>query len=199
MKAIRARLTPSHSRYNRAALVVGSVMLFSTCRSTPAPPSVAPVAPTLTPTPLVISPWPGTLAAALRAAENGRFDEAERTLVEFSVTHAGTPEGAESDFWRALFKVDPANRGVSAREQTAMLDAYLSGGSNQPRYAEALILRRIAEAMDSTHTLLVTVRASAEARDKSRDEDIRRLNDLVDRTSAELERIKRRLAPKPTP
>ena len=194
-----ARIVPPRTRLKRAAAVLGSMMLFSACRSTPVPPAVAPVAPASVPAPLLISPWPGTLAAALRAAENGRFDEAERTLVDFSVTHAGKPEGAESDFWRAFLKVDPANRGVTAREQMAMLDAYLSGGSNQPRFAEALILRRVAEAMDSTHALLVTVRASAEAREKTRDDEIRRLNDLVDRTSAELERIKRRLAPKPVP
>ena len=194
-----SRIVQPRRRLKLAAAAVGGILLFSACRSSPVPSAVVPVAPALTPTPLLISPWPGTLAAALRAAENGRFDEAERTLVEFSVTHAGKPEGAESDFWRALLKVDPANRGVTARAQTAMLDAYLSGGSNQPRFAEALILRRVAEAMDSTHALLVTVRASAEAREKTRDDEIRRLNDLVDRTSAELERIKRRLAPKPVP
>ncbi len=180
-------------------LALFAVMLFSGCHSAPVRPPIIPVEPEAAPVAPVVSPWPGTLATALRAAENGRFDDAERMLVDFSVSHAGSALGAESDFWRAMLKLDPANRGVSAREQLAMLDAYLSGGADQPHYAEALILRRVAEAMDSTRTLLSTVRGSAEARDKLRDEEIRRLNDVVDRTTAELERIKRRLSPKPTP
>ncbi|MEO6444956.1 MAG: hypothetical protein ABIZ91_01460 [Gemmatimonadaceae bacterium] len=182
------------ARLTMVTLSGGLLVVGCRSRPTPGPSRSAPPVAIATPPPL--SPWPGTLAAALRAAENGRFGDVEQMLVEFSVQHAGTPEGAESDFWRALLKLDPNNRGVSPREQTSMLDAYLSGGSTQPRYAEALILRRVAEAMDSTRALLATVRASAEARDKGRDDEIRRLNDLVDRTSAELERIKRRLAPK---
>jgi len=79
----------------------------------------------------------------------------------------------------------------------ALYDAYLSGGATLPRYAEAIILRRVVESLDSTRSLLTTMRNSAESREKTRDEEIRRLNDLLDRTTAELERIKRRLVPKP--
>jgi len=136
------------------------------------------------------------LATALRAAEAGQFPEAERILTEFSVKNAGSAAGAESDYWRALLKLDPANRGVSPREPMALFDAYLGGGNSLPRHTEATILRRVVEAMDSTRSLLTTVRASADAREKAREEEIRRLNDVIDRTSAELERIKRRLTPR---
>lgn len=160
--------------------------------ATPAPPMPQVIAPAPP-----ISPWPGTLGAALRAAEVGRFDEAEKILTQFSVEHAGTPDGAESDFWRALLKTDPANRDATPRESMALYDAYLGGGATLPRNAEAVILRRVVESLDSTRTLLHTVRASADAREKARDDEIRRLNDVIDRTTAELERIKRRLTPKP--
>lgn len=194
MSARFVRYAPGRSR---RALVVAALALagvIGACQR-PAPTPPAPIIPEIIPAP-PISPWPGTLSSALRAAETGGFVEADRILTEFSVKHAGTADGAESDFWRALLKTDPANRRVTPRESMALYDAYLGGGPTLPRHAEALILRRVVESLDSTRSLLATVRASADAREKSRDEEIRRLNDVVDRTTAELERIKRRLAPR---
>lgn len=174
------------------ALALAAVAGAAACQR-PGPALPPPVIPEVV-IPVQLSPWPGTLSRALRAAEDGHFDDAERILTEFSVSHAGTPDGAESDFWRALLKTDPANRDVTPRESMALYDAYLSGGPALPRHAEALILRRVVESLDSTRSLLATVRSSAVAREKARDDEIRKLNDLVDRTTAELERIKRRLA-----
>ena len=192
----RGRGGAAARRFALGTALLGTVA--AGCRPRPAPPA-EPVRREVEPPPLapVLSPWPGTLATALRAAESGRYDDADRTLLEFSLKHARSPEGAESDFWRALLKTDPANNNVSAREQLALLDGYLGNGPTAPRYTEAQILRRIVETSDSTRALLAAVRASAEAREKARDEEIRRLNDLYDRTAAELDRIKRRLAPKP--
>ena len=186
----RHRPGRAHRGIGIAALPIAAAILA--CQR-PAPAMPPPVIPEVV-VPAPLSPWPGTLASALRAAEGGRFDEAERLLTAFSVAHAGTPDGAESDFWRALLRTDPANRDVTPRESMALYDAYLSGGAALPRHAEALILRRVVESLDSTRSLLATVRTSADAREKARDEEIRRLNDIVDRTTAELERIKRRLA-----
>lgn len=185
-----------HLHRRRPVVLLLASIAAGACQraSSPVP---APVIAVTVATPPPISPWPGTLSTALRAAENGRFDEAERVLTEFSVAHPSGADGAESDFWRALLKTDPANRSVTPRESMALYDSYLGGGASLPRHAEALILRRVVESMDSTRTLLATVRASADARDKARDDEIRRLNDILDRTTAELERIKRRLVPKP--
>lgn len=199
---VEAPLRAPKPRAVRRATVAGLTLLVAAAVSasctrppvvTPAPPLPVVIAPAAPP----ISPWPGTLGAALRAAEVGKFDDAEKILTQFSVEHAGTPDGAESDFWRALLKTDPANREATPRESMALYDTYLGGGSSLPRIAEAVILRRVVESLDSTRTLLHTVRASADAREKARDDEIRRLNDVIDRTTAELERIKRRLTPKP--
>lgn len=194
----RLRALSARRRLATLGISVGVALAIS-CRRPAPPPEPAPEPAVLAPTPSVppISQWPTTIASALRAAESGRYDEADRILLEFSVKHAGTPEGAESDFWRAFLKTDPANHDVAPREQLSLLDAYLGAGSATPRYHEAVILRRIVEAMDSTRSLLTTMRASAEAREKTRDDEIKRLNDLVDRTTAELDRIKRRLIPRP--
>lgn len=188
--AIRAK------RVLRATFSAPTVaMLFVGCRPHPAPPP--PVRVVEQPKPLPpISPWPGTLSSAMHAAESGKFDEADRVLVEFSVKHANSAEGAESDFWRAMLKLDPANAKVSTREQLALLDAYLDIGSAAPRYAEVQILRRMVEASDSTRALMGTIKLNADARAKRMEEEMHRLQELNDRTAAELERIKRRLAPK---
>ena len=199
MTTVHASLARRFRVVSRLAIgVVLATGVAAGCRPRPAP-LPEPVRREVEPPPLapVLSPWPGTLASALRAAESGRYDTADRALLDFSLKNARTPEGAESDFWRALLKLDPANANVTVREQLALLDGYLGNGPSAPRYAEALILRRVVEASDSTRALLATLRSSSEAREKARDEEIRRLNELYDRTAAELDRIKRRLAPKP--
>ena len=195
MKAITAAF-PATLRGRAVAGFLATIGATAGCQRTVAP-VPAPVAAVVIAPPPSVSLWPGTLASAIRLAEAGRFDEAERMLTDFSVAHAGNAEGAESDFWRALLKTDPANRSVTPRESMALYDSYMSGGAMLPRYAEAQILRRVVESLDSTRVLLSTIRASADAREKTRDDEIRRLNDIVDRTTAELERIKRRLVPKP--
>lgn len=171
-------------------------MFVAGCRTTQPPPIQTRAVEPPHPVPQ-ISPWPGTLASALRAAETSKYDEADRILLDFSVKHVNTSEGAESDFWRALLKLDPSNAKVTYREQRALLDSYLDIGSAAPRYAEVQILRRMVEASDSTQYLLSSLKQNAEAREKRLEDEIRRLTELNERTAAELDRIKRRLAPKP--
>jgi hypothetical protein len=152
--------------------------------------------PPIAPPPVVaaVNPWPATLLAARRAVDHGDYDEADRILSEFASAHPNTAEGAESDFYRALFKSDPANVSVSLREQLAALDTYLGGGTSLPRYSDAMILRRLVEAVDSSRAQVVAVRAAHDARERAKDAQIQKLSDDLERTVAELERIKRRLA-----
>jgi hypothetical protein len=150
-----------------------------------------------TPAPPPISAWPGTLATALRAAGQSNYDEADATLAKYALEHPGTSEGAEADFWRALLRLDPWNTGASLREGIAGLDAYLNAGPSAARYAEAQILRRLLESLDSSRAQLVAARAAATSRDRAREDEIRKLGDELDKTMAELDRIRRRLAQKP--
>ncbi len=149
-----------------------------------------------TPAPPPISLWPATLAEALRAFDAGRYEDADRILQRHSIRMAGNAEGAESDFWRALLRSDPDNTTLATRERIALFDNYLAAGSSAPRYVEAQILRRLLESLDSTRTAVTALRAVAEARDKARDDEVRRLSEDLDKTMAELERIRRRLTPK---
>ncbi|MGQ0539714.1 MAG: hypothetical protein ACT4R6_12265 [Gemmatimonadaceae bacterium] len=144
-----------------------------------------------------ISPWPGTLASAVRATDQGNYIEADASLAKFAQDHAGTPEGAEADFWRAIIRLDPFNTQASSRLALVALDSYLNGGPSLPRYAEARVLRRLVEALEASRTQLAASRAAAESRDKQRDDEIRKLSDDLERTMNELDRIRRRLAQKP--
>jgi acyl-CoA reductase-like NAD-dependent aldehyde dehydrogenase len=137
------------------------------------------------------------LAGARRAAEGGRYQEADRILGEFAVQHPQSTEGSEADFWRALFRADPANTESTVREQLAAFDSYLSGGKSMPRYAEAQVLRRMVEVIDSTRALIVAVRAAADARERAKTDEVKRISDELEKAVTELERIKRRLTPKP--
>ena len=156
-----------------------------------------PPPPSPEPAPLVVSPWPGILAGARRAADGGHFQDADRILSEFATQHPQSPEGVEADFWRALFRADPANTESTVREQLAAFDAYLTGGPARPRYTEAQVLRRMVEVIDSTRALIVAVRASADARERAKTDEVKRISDELEKAVTELERIKRRLTPKP--
>jgi hypothetical protein len=161
------------------------------CAKRQMPPAPLPV---VVPDP--VSPWPGVLLRAQRLADEGRFRDADRVLGEYAVAHEHTLEGAEADFWLALFKADPSNNEVTVRDQLVALDTYLHGGPTMPRYAEALILRRLVETTDSARAMIVAVRASAQARERAKADEVKRLSDELEKTAAELERIRRRLAPR---
>jgi hypothetical protein len=144
-----------------------------------------------------VSPWPGIFSRALRAADAGRFPEADRLLSEFIANDGHSAEASEAAFWRALFSADPANASATVLDQIAYLDAYLAAGPSLPRYTEARILRRMVETIDSTRALIVAVRAAAEARERAKSDEVKRLSDELEKTVAEMERIKRRLVPRP--
>jgi hypothetical protein len=157
----------------------------------------APLPPPPDPQPIpAVSPWPGILARAQRLADAGKYGEVEQLLGDFAVAHPGTAEGAEADFWRALFKADPLNREVDIREQLAAFDTYLNAGPSVPRYAEAQVMRRMLEVVDSTRAVVVAVRAAASARERAKSDEVKRLSDELEKSVAELERIRRRLVPK---
>jgi hypothetical protein len=159
--------------------------------------------------------WLSALTTAKAASSAGRYDEADRTLYNFAQLYAGAPEAREAAYWRAVFKLDPANRSASPRAAVEQLDAYLADSARALHVTEASVLRRLAISLDSlSQNRIVTTRqpAIAEAaaddavasqeRQQELQKEIQRLKDSLDRSTAELERIKKRLAPPaatPTP
>lgn len=193
MRPVSGSAVRGRACHRTAAALLISLVVTGGCVRQPPPPLPPPVE---LPVP-EIDPWPGILAQAQRLVEAGDYDAADRVLARYALEHQGSPEGAEADFWRALFKVDPFNRGVTTRMKLAALDTYLHGGPSMPRYMEVLILRRLVETIDSTRAVVAAVQDSAQARSSARDEEVRRISEELDKAVAELERIRRRLAPRP--
>jgi hypothetical protein len=175
---------------------------------------LAPVAPT--------HEWPATLAAAQSADSVGQYHVADSILVAFEARYPFTDAAAESIYWRALFKLDPANYGATPKDALDLLDQYLRAPHHETRQAEVRILRRTtvlvgtiqqlaeqaASEVDSARTETDSVKLAkrgADTKGRTKDEEIARLREEVekltgqlDETNQELDRIKKRLAaPKP--
>ncbi|MCC6319216.1 MAG: hypothetical protein IT361_16200 [Gemmatimonadaceae bacterium] len=179
----------------RTANIALLLPLVVACHRPPAVPRTVPPPVTIVLADSALSEWPTTLADALRAAEAGKFDVADQALLQYGLKHSGTREGTESDFWRAVLKADPLNVGPQARERMALFDAYLASGPTAPHYTEAMVFRRLLETVDSARAAVASLRQVTDARQRTREEEIRKLSDDLDRTMAELDRIKKRLAP----
>ena len=156
--------------------------------------------------------WLSTLSAAQRAALEGRYREADQLLSGFLSAHPGAPEAGEVPYWRALFKLDPANHGGSLGDAGRELDRYLASAGSTPHRSEALILRRVAGTLDSlrraanepTSTVVITPlvpepRQESPVRQQALEREVQLLQEQLEKANAELERIKKRLAEPTTP
>jgi hypothetical protein len=193
-------------------LAVVAIALVTACSSGKG--QLAPVAPT--------HEWPTTLAAAQSADSIGQYRVADSILVAFQARYPFTDAAAESIYWRALFKLDPANYGATPKDALDLLDQYLRAPHHEARQAEVRILRRTtvlvgtiqqlaeqaASEVDSARTETDSVKLAkrgADTKGRTKDEEIARLREEVekltaqlDETNQELDRIKKRLAaPKP--
>ena len=140
--------------------------------------------------------WPGVYLTAQVAADQGRYDDADRILAAFVHDYPGTAEAQESGYWRAIYKLDPANKTANTRDALAGLDAYLAASRAGTHRGEATTIRRLAQQLVSLDRALSS--KPTETHDKARDEEVQKLKDELQATKDELELIKRRLAtPKP--
>jgi hypothetical protein len=131
------------------------------------------------------------------AVDSARFGVADSILSAFLLAEAGTSDANEAAFWRAMLRADPRNPVFTPALARAALEEYLALEGASRRTEAAVFLRQLAVS-DSLRTAQANQRTAAEQRERVRDEEIQRLRDELQRTQAELDRIKRRLgAPKP--
>jgi hypothetical protein len=156
--------------------------------------------------------WPQVLGRSQQAAIDRRYDDAERTLADFAARFPNTPEATETLYWRALYRLDPANRDGSVSTGLASLDAYLRADAGTAHRIEAETLQRLGKSLEALSRAVAANggvnsagttasptaagsasadRAAAEL--KARDTEIQRLKDELAKANDELERIKRRL------
>jgi hypothetical protein len=166
--------------------------------------------------------WPAALSFAETAVDDDRYQDADTALGGFATRYSGTQEAAESYYWRALFALDPRNEHRSGMDAIVALDAYFASQAPREHDAEASVLRRTAVALttlraanqeanseadsartraDSARTHADSIRMAGASRDRSKDVEVQRLRDSLDKvvtqltqTTQELERIKKRLA-----
>jgi hypothetical protein len=170
--------------------------------------------------------WPATLSFAQQSANAGHYASADSSLTVFAARYPTAPQTAESDYWRALFAIDPRNAAQSPADAIAAINSYFAAPKPRSHDTEAAILARTATDLmvlrsatveaasvaDSARTLadsVLTIADSAQMahalRDRYSNAEVRRLRDSLDKvlvalaqTNQELDRIKKRLAaPKP--
>lgn len=156
--------------------------------------------------------WAAALASAEGYAAENQFAQADSVLRSFVYLHPTAPDTLDALFWRALYAADPANADSAGLDTAfALVDRYLAATGPQLRRYEAQLARRFAELrrrppevrVDTVRVVdTAAVRAGiareVAARDRLREEDAQKLRDSLNRVTAELERIRRRLArPRP--
>ena len=152
--------------------------------------------------PLPGSAWTIALAQVGQDVQAGRHAMADRILVDFQRAHPAAPEAIEATYYRALYRLDPANASSSPREAAELFDSFLASPIVSPHHADAVVLRRVAstlEARAAAPPAVIVTQAPPRVEDaRGKDEEITHLREELAKASAELERIKRRVAtPKP--
>jgi hypothetical protein len=171
------------------------------------------------------SAWRDARGAAAQAVRDGRYAVADSVLVQYARQRPKSDEAHETLYWRALYRLDPANPESSAGAAAQLFDAYLSDPTAD-RHLEATFLRRAAISTDSLERQVASLRAAiddatgreADSRegaardrterdrgDRSREQELKRLREELAAartelasTKEELDRIKKRLAtPRP--
>jgi hypothetical protein len=136
-----------------------------------------------------------TIEAARQKVDAGDYVAADRVLADYSLRHQGTPEAREVSFWRAMYIVDPANRTASIAQGIAALDIYLKTDGTIWYRPQAEVLRRTALVIQQVR--MAQIPKQVNGRDTvfiSREEEVAALRDQLAKATAELERIKKRLA-----
>ncbi|HET7583386.1 MAG TPA: hypothetical protein VFK13_00630 [Gemmatimonadaceae bacterium] len=149
--------------------------------------------------------WSTTLNTARDMADGGRYGMADALLARYALANPDSPSAHESDFWRALILLDPDNPLTSSAARV-LLERYLGYDDGMHR-DEARVLLAVAASRDSMRALLAArdaaLRAQATAphpgdREAELLKENQALHDQLEKTQAELDRIKKRLvAPKP--
>lgn len=151
--------------------------------------------------PSPLGAWVGASIEAQQAAGAGDFDRADSVLGRFARAFPASDEAAESQFWRALYQLHPANRQSSPRKAIQAFDAYLALGTRAARQPEATLLRGVAVRLDSLLARPAVVReveTPAPTDSTATQEEVAKLRAELRRTTEELERMRRRLAqPRP--
>jgi len=152
-----------------------------------------------------LAAWNTIFDSAQRLAADTEYDAADSLLASFAQGVPGTPEANEATFWRGIFLLSRENPGASAHAATQAFDDYVGSGAVEHR-TEAMALRRTTHVIDSltkarsldslpaVHLLVSDDSTKSTAREQEMAKTVKQLQDSLNKTTAELDRIKKRLS-----
>jgi hypothetical protein len=149
--------------------------------------------------------WESTLGTAQQLAANARYASADSVLADFVQRQPGTAGAREAVFWRGVFALEPANSAASVHGARTAFETYLADSGTLTHRAEARALGRAASVIDSlfqvrtdsipaVHLVVGEDSLRDTAREQEMLKNLKRLQDSLDKTTAELDRIKKRLS-----
>lgn len=146
--------------------------------------------------------WGALLTRTDSLASSRQHAAADSILLAFERAHPGSRAAAEVPFWRALYKLDPRSTSADQAVGQALMDSYAASSSSAWYRAHANVLthlaREVASAEQASSDTTIVEGDTTFVGLAARDRIIRNQRAEIARLSAELERIKRRLA-SPTP
>ena len=149
--------------------------------------------------------WLATFDSAQRLAADSQYATADSLVVAFASGTPGTPEANEATFWHGIFLLAPQHTDSSVHGAAQAFDEYLQSGATEHR-TEAIALRRTAHVIDSltrsrsldslpaVHLVVADDSTKSSAREQEMSKTVKQLQDSLNKTTAELERIKKRLS-----
>ena len=150
--------------------------------------------------------WETTLKTAKQLAAAAQYGAADSVLDDYVQRQPGTMGASEAAFWRGIFALEPANTAGNVHAARTAFDSYLADSGAVKHRAEALALGRATRVIDSlaqaratdsipaVHLIVADDTLRASAREQELLRNMKRLQDSLDKTTAELDRIKKRLS-----
>lgn len=150
--------------------------------------------------------WSATLASAQQLAASTQYAAADSVLEEYAQRRPHSTGAREALFWRGVFALEPANSAASVQTARTAFDAYLADSGTVEHRAEASALTRATRVIDSlsqaratdsipaVHLTVADDSLRATAREQELLKNMKRLQDSLEKTTAELDRIKKRLS-----
>jgi len=153
----------------------------------------------------VDSHWAATLDSAQRLAADSQFARADTVLTMFAQDLPQSAGAQEVEFWRGVFLLEPANKHGSVHDAASAFDEYLAKPGPLSHRTEAIAMRRAAHQIDSLRQSrsmdsvpamnpVVSDSTKASAREQEMAKMVKMLQDSLNKTNAELDRIKKRLS-----
>ena len=174
-----------------ARLCITTVVLAACRGSAPIVATVLPPPPL--PAPSIPSQWLATQSMVLQLVLENRPAQAESSLTQFSRDNPRTPEGDRARWWRTLMRVDARANAGDATVALAQIDSLLTDSVSTDVRAEALLMRRNLNVLDSLRRTESRRRVQATQLATDRLDELKLARDSMSKLNAEIDRLKRRL------